>query len=245
MWRALLALLAFSTAAQAADGAQSRGIGFSDDGQYFAFEQYGTQDGSGFSYAEIFVIDTLKDAWVAPSPFRVMLEDESGSVNTALAQVHAKADPLLQQLHIGGGADVLAANPATQTVVDRKKVRFARYYNSMGQHADPTDFLNYEIEVKHVAVPQPGNCVDPDISTAVGMEIVVRSVKSGVTKTIAKDTTLPASRGCATGYDIESIQAMSGYGAKRDPLVALIGFYQRGFEGEDRRIIAVPFELFE
>ncbi len=69
MRRALAALLLSVVAgsAQAADGAQSRPIGFSPDRRYFAFEQYGVQDGSGFAYSDIFVIDLSNDSWVKGS----------------------------------------------------------------------------------------------------------------------------------------------------------------------------------
>ena len=60
----------------AADGAQSRAIGFSPDGKYFAFEQYGVQDGSGFEYADIFVIELASDTWVKGTPVKVMDREE-------------------------------------------------------------------------------------------------------------------------------------------------------------------------
>lgn len=51
--------------ASAADLAELGSTGFSDDGAYFAFEQYGIQDGSGFPYSSITIVDVKSDSWVA------------------------------------------------------------------------------------------------------------------------------------------------------------------------------------
>ncbi len=52
-------------------------IGYSEDGNYFAFEQFGIQDGSGFAFSDVFVIDLVNDKWTAGSPFEVEAEDEA------------------------------------------------------------------------------------------------------------------------------------------------------------------------
>ncbi|MBN9059609.1 MAG: DUF2259 domain-containing protein, partial [Rhizobiales bacterium] len=46
------------TAAMAGDFAERSILGFSPDGGRFAFEEFGIQDGSGFPYSNIFVLDT-------------------------------------------------------------------------------------------------------------------------------------------------------------------------------------------
>ncbi len=63
---ALLAAVAMllPVAAGASDVSQFAPIGFSEDGKIFAFEEFGVQDGSGFPYSSIFVIDLVRDAFV-------------------------------------------------------------------------------------------------------------------------------------------------------------------------------------
>ena len=68
---ALGAALATSTgAARAGDAAARRIIGFSPDGNYFAFEQYGTLDAgaSASGWSEIDIIDTRTDQFVGGKP---------------------------------------------------------------------------------------------------------------------------------------------------------------------------------
>ena len=57
-------LCASALSALAADGAFLDIIGYSPDSRYFAFEQYGVQDGSGFPYADIFIVDLASNSWV-------------------------------------------------------------------------------------------------------------------------------------------------------------------------------------
>ena len=56
--------------ALAGESAQFNALGFSDDGRYFAFEQFGIQDGSGFPYSDIFLIDLDTDSFAGGTPVR-------------------------------------------------------------------------------------------------------------------------------------------------------------------------------
>lgn len=245
MWRLLVLLLLAAPAAQAADSAQSRAIGFSPDGRYFAFEQYGIQDGSGFGYSDIFILDIERDRWVPGTPVQVLIEDESTHIDEARKQASQQAQPLITQFKATGTFDTLLHRPFTDYWHDRRKVRFARYYSSTADTGAYDALGSYELEVKDVALPTPAECTETDIAMPVGMEVSMKNLKTGVTKTFARDTSIPKSRGCAHGYDIEAIFAPTSHDTGIDPLVALIGVYTRGFEGSDRRFIAVPLELFE
>jgi predicted secreted protein len=237
--------LLISTMAHGADGAQSRAIGFSPDGKYFAFEQYGNQDGSGFTYSDIFVLDLVNDKWVAGTPIRVLHESEEDPIDVARAKAWRLAEPIIAKFNVTASYDTLAHRPFTELVPDRRKVQFARYYNSLGSTEGYEAKGVHELSVQDVPVPSDKTCADYDSVPAVGMELTLRNVTSGKVATLVKDTSIPKSRFCPAKYDIESIYAMSAYSQTVDPHVAIIGVFSRGFEGLDRRFIAVPFELIE
>ena len=67
-------VVAVAGPAAAGDLARPEVIGFSADGRYVALEEYGAQDGSGFPFASIFVIDVAANDWVGGSPVRVTLD---------------------------------------------------------------------------------------------------------------------------------------------------------------------------
>jgi predicted secreted protein len=235
----LVLLLAGGVPALAADGAQSRAIGYSADGKYFAFEQYGIQDGSGFPYWDIFVLDLAANAWVEGTPARALVENEEARLSEARVKAHAAADAILMQLNIVEPADLLVANPQTEAVPDRRAARFDAYY---GYRSDDSRG-QFEIRVADLELPSPAECTDPDFKP-VGMVFSVTDHKTGQTRELARDGSIPKSRNCPTGYDIEAVFAPSNYG-NSGRHVAIVGVYSRGFEGEDRRFIAVPFDLSE
>lgn len=241
-WAIAAALLVWTSApALAADAAQHHAIGYSTDGRYFAFEQYGVQDGSGFPYWDVFILDLDKDTWAAGSPFRVTVEDENAKLADARQQAHAKADGALTSLKIGEPPELLLANPATEVVFDRTSVRFNPFYTQFGVlKATPDDGV-FELSVRTLDLPIPADCTDPDFKPK-GMELVLTNRNLGTTVTLAKDQEIPASRGCPLYYDIEAVYLRTGYDPPNHS-VALIGVFTRGFEGDDRRFIAVPFDM--
>ena len=89
----LVVLILGSARALAADGAAFNAIGYSPDSRYFAFEQYGVQDGSGFPYWDVFVIDLKSNEWVKGSPYRALLESETAKISAARDQARAAAAP--------------------------------------------------------------------------------------------------------------------------------------------------------
>ncbi len=241
--RLLIAFCLFITisTAFAADGAKFRAIGFSPDSRYFAFEQYGVQDGSGFSYADIFVLDIGQDDWVKGTPIKTLLEDENALVAAVRAKAKQTANEVLRATGISVDAEILASNPFTEVVFDRSKLSFHDHYNhSMGIYGNVDDQGTWTLIASAIKVPLPSDC-EADIGV-VGYKLELRNNKSGQATLLHEDKSLPKSRFCAVGYDIEAIVQPAG-GAENGQLVAIIGVSRRGFEGADRRFIAVPFKF--
>lgn len=88
----------------AADAAEIHVLGFSTDASHFAFEEFGISDGSGIAYSSLYVINTLEDRWVKPSPFRIQGQEEPSDSERDLAilrrQNHDNARDLLSSLSI-------------------------------------------------------------------------------------------------------------------------------------------------
>ncbi|MEJ8572682.1 DUF2259 domain-containing protein [Microbaculum marinum] len=63
--------------ALAGDLARLEVLGFGSEGKYVAFEEYGVQDGSGFPYSTIYIVDTDTDSWLPDTPVRIVVEEEN------------------------------------------------------------------------------------------------------------------------------------------------------------------------
>jgi predicted secreted protein len=231
---ALLLLLLCGGPAWAAGTAALDVIGFSPDGRYFAFEQYGHEDASGFPYWDIFVIDLEKNEWVG-KPVTLWLEADGATLAEAREKARAEAAAVLKQANVIAPAEILAANPANEVLAVRESLAFDRWYRSWGSRADDkgTELGRHELKVENVALPRPAACHEEDGETY-GFALTHRRIDDGVTRLIHKDTRIPASRGCPVTHDIAAVVAQTGY-PKTDRLVAIVGVYAKGFEGLDHR----------
>jgi predicted secreted protein len=236
--RGFLAAALFLTGAApafAADGAQSHAIGFSPDGKYFAFEQYGIQDGSGFAFSDIFVLDIAADSWVKGTPVRVLEETETNSVDVARSKAWHRQSRCIDSVKAWGSVDTLVHMPFTELgLADRRTARFGRYYTSTADSGayDALGLMGNQREGRGPARPRrlPGHRHRHACRHGrERQEFAVRQCGH-----CSKDTSIPKSRSCPHAYDIEAVFAPSAYDVPGDPHVALIGVYSRGFEGSNR-----------
>lgn len=239
----LLALLLGCGPVQAGDGAAFNAIGYSPDSRYFAFEQYGVQDGSGFPYWDVFIVDLKMNAWVKGSPYRSLLQSEQASPASARGEARAAAAPALTDLNITAPAELLAANPATEVVADRQRLTFDRYYEGRGATSGENSRLGvrFELAAEKVPLPRPSACPAGD-GESYGVRVTLKDLQTGTSRVIHEDQTIPDSRHCPLAYDLAAVVGQVGLPVT-DRLVALVGVYARGFEGASHRFIAVPFTL--
>lgn len=229
----LVSLLAV-TPLQAGDYADSLILGFSENGDYVAFEEYGVQDGSGFPYANIYVIDTRADSWVEGTPIRVLKQDEQIPLSDARNEALSQAYPIVTGLGIGSAGTQVASNPVTETSADPLSVRFL-----------PSRFLPPGSGEMHLALkqfPMTPNSDCPDMGQPFRGYSLTLTLKSGARRELHRDRNIPSSRGCPLSYGISEVVTY------RPPqgelaLVVLLNVFKVGFEGPDRRFIALATRL--
>jgi len=229
----LFLLFAFAPAAVfAGDYANLNFIGFSKDGKYLAFEEYGTQDGSGYPYANIYFVDVAKNAF-AGKPFKVAIEKETATEDAARAKAKNAAAAKMRQLKIVQG------NTGTHTVskllnemsLDGKndwesgKVRFAEIIGSMYRRGDYTLTLN-EINTQTKECEGYGDDM-------FRIELTLRNNEENTVKTLQKDTTLTPARGCTIDYRIQDVYVYEGQ------IAVFLNVFYIGFEGPDMRFMVV------
>lgn len=236
----LVALFLLALPAAAAERALIDFIGFSDDAKYFAFEEFGIGDGSGAAYSTIYVIDLSQDKWVTGSPFAVDTLDDADPEARPLHEVRAtalaQAQPMLTELGITEPVQIVALNGDGEHA-DRKTLS---WWTPRCCGIDQTEESEFTLSLSETPAKGADNCQD---TYAEGMGVV------GYTLTVDVDdehkelhadgAVLPASRRCTLGYSIYGVvQPMdSNYGR-----VAIIASWPFGFEGPDRRFLAVPID---
>jgi predicted secreted protein len=235
----IVALLALALPAAAADRALIEMLGYSEDGAYFAFEQFGIQDGSGFPFSQIFIVDLASDKWVAGTPVEARIDDETASLAEARAEAMNDAAPLLGKYEIAVPAQVLTligdGEAETGTRVSWSTPACC------GPQQTQADMASLILETR--GVTSKLSYCDTEMGP-VGYSLSLQD-QNGMRELHADGATIPDSRGCTLDYRIYAVvQPFENFYAEdfTSRRVAIIASYPFGFEGVDRRFLAVPID---
>lgn len=231
---ASLAVALLASPALAGDAAAIDALGFSADGRYFAYEEYGAQDGSGFPYASVFLVDLIEDKWVG-TPIRVRLDDESATLNAARQKALTDAKSMLDKAALTVAAQPLLMNADGEVGADGLEASFGLWGNGLD---DPGDPFTLKLETFPSTTTEP--CASYGMEGPVQGFALTLVDSAGNAAEIHRDTAVPASRRCVSDYRIHAVLSPFPFGVSASPLVAVISVYSLGFEGPDRRFVTVP-----
>jgi predicted secreted protein len=224
LWRSLilgLFALAFlsSSLVDAGDGANLEFYGFSKDGRYAAFEQFGTQDGSGFSYSQIAIVDVAKNEFVAES--RASLQYEQASEQQARAQARQRIKTSLTRFKIVNG------NQGEFIGIVPFRPMFSGQYSSFL-------YLNrtYQLELEQTRLKARAECEDNAPTL-----LELRLTAPNRTRVLQKDVRLPEWRTCALNYEMRSAHRFG------NSLAVMIAVNLPSYEGDDIRWMMVTTKL--
>lgn len=227
--------LALVAPALAGDAADFAALGFSLDGRYFAYEEFGVQDGSGFPYSNIFILDVAEDKWAGGSPFRTRIEDEQPGLATVRAESAAAAAAAIAKLGISEPAVFAALHADAEPVDDRRVIKFGTPGFGL---SGPDDTATLSL----TTFPSTSTvrCVeDFGFEPPVGFELTFEPSDRMATM-MYRDESVPASRNCTVDYQLSAVVAPVNWSWRNLTPVAIVSVFSHGFEGPDRRFIAVP-----
>ena len=235
---AALALALAAASARAADAAEAEVIGFADG--LFAFEEYGRQDGSGFPYTNIYVIDTATDAWVDGTPIRVRIDDEGATLADARTQAAARLEAEFGDAFENARSVTLAHSPLGEVEADPVRLAFAPVLPALplGGH-EPRYVARLEL---YYTETETENCVTYIGDRPMGFRLIVER-EGGGSAVLSEDTVVPRSRGCPITYRISRVVVPDEWPPER--MAVLLSVFTPGFEGAQRRFIAVTGRLPE
>ena len=228
----LITLAMMVVPAAAGDRAALDVIGYSEDAGFFAFEEYGVQDGSGFAYSSIYIVELSSDSWVVGTPIKVQAEGEDKALPAVRAEALAEAADKLESLGIDYPADMVALNGDGAPDRDAQTLRFG-----VPGYLPGSVLNDYELLLTSFAATAAAPCEEWFSVKPLGYTLALAEGDSETL--IHRDTALPRSRGCPTAYRLYGV--VLPYMAQTiEDGVALISVYPGGFEGPDRRFLAVP-----
>ncbi|WP_088343022.1 MULTISPECIES: DUF2259 domain-containing protein [Rhodomicrobium] len=231
----ILLLSALSTSnARGGEYASRSVIGFSTDGRYFAFEQYGMFDAVDGAYAEIFIIDSENDSPVPGTPIRKSSVSQRASLAQVRRAARRQAQRLLSRLRITEPGIDLASNPRNELSADPHRVVVNVTYRFAAPDQEPVTLILNEKPIasedcaKQLDIPPKG--------------FTLRLERKGEEPAILHDEQqLPPGRGCPLSYAISDVYAYDG--DEETTLAVLVLYTKRGFEEPDGRYLAVTHRL--
>lgn len=229
----MLALLAGP--ALAGDRAQIDLIGYSADGSYFAFEEFGIQDGSGFAYSSIYVVDLVEDSWVVGTPFRLQADEERTTLSDIRAAARARAADNIATLGIEVPGELIAMIGDGAADADGKTLRFG------APGFEPGAIIgSYTLTLTQFDTVSSTPCAEWFDAVPQGYSLSI-SDDNGE-RVVHHDTSLPRSRGCPVEYRLFGVvQPFADQPLSQ--ALGIISVYSFGFEGPDRRFMVVPLGL--
>jgi predicted secreted protein len=230
---ALAAALFCAPAAFAGDRALIDIIGYSPDAGYFAFEEFGIQDGSGFAYSSIYIVDLETDTWVGGTPFHEQAEDEATGLAAIRRAARNAAGAELDAAAIAVPAQLVALIGDGEPDAAAEELVFG-----LPGYMDPGSVIGqYTLGLSSFPSQSPQPCEDYLGKAPLGYELTLTSEDGQ--RVLHRDERLPRSRGCPMDYRLYGVALPFG-ATDISGGVALVSVYPFGFEGPDRRFIAVP-----
>jgi predicted secreted protein len=167
-------------------------LGFSPDGRYVAFEDFGSEGESDFKYSEISVVDSVADRLVG-IPIRVRSTDENEPVKTTRAQNVKKAGAALS------GVGIVLGDEGAAPAMTHSKDAFGVVRFDLAGSA-------YELQLSTQAVADKGchHAIEGSVAFTLSLK------KDGKRRSLHDETRVPKSRGahgCIVDYDIEAVRA--------------------------------------
>ena len=246
--------------ANAAELSTGNSLGFTGDGDHFVFEEYGTTDGLGLSYVNLFAIDIVRDRWIKGTPVRLKgTEEEAIALERKLAdegitdpreisrrfrqaaeeyrrRAEEEARPALKALGELVPGDLRAHNPPHEFSSDARSVRFSPIgYRNLINSETSQDV--WRLDVSETKFAATDKCFDLYDSMK-GFALVLTNEANGKEVVLNDDSRIPKSRGCPQKYYVEQVLTYPRSGGDFS-LAVLVRYSVPGFEGPDGRLLAV------
>jgi predicted secreted protein len=221
---AILAAGMVSVRADATEASSWAILGFSADGQYLAWERFGTHDGSGFPYSTIFILSTEKNQYAVP-PISCELETEGAPEASARKANLKKAEAALtrfgiEKRHLGEKQRLL------------KQTRVPT--NSFGQMARATAQFQWRGALWTLVLQEVWAKSGKDEDGGLPRMLDLRLQGNGKEWILQKDNQLPRSRGLGVYfYDLVSVQTYQSF------VAVVVEYSYPGYEGPNTNQLVV------
>jgi predicted secreted protein len=197
----------------AAEASHLELIGFSRNGAYVAFHQFGIHDGRGTPYMYTSFVSVKSNRLEAEIKTEVDLEGATVAQARAKAKLMSEAAMKKYGIVSGNQGRFIGVTPPHMYTTISEFFALDRTYGLSIATKPAISTVEYCIEAPQL--------------------LIVKLMVSGKTRDLQRDTKLPASRDCAYGYEMRSAHL---YGRS---LAVFVSYQTVGFEGADSRWMVI------
>ncbi len=220
-------------AAFASDNSQFVPIGYSPDGRFFSYEEYGTSEKLRLAYSHIYVLDMVQDKWVLGTPVMYMALRPSETLAEVRKSAATRAGMILSDLDINVPAQIVAMIGDGEPEADRSQLLFG----VPGKGSDGEIVGKYMLTLKSFETAAASPCWQWFGKKPFGFSVTMENF--GVKLEIYKDGVLSRSRGCPFQYRFSAV--IMPFGASDiSNAVAMVGAFTHGLEEVNKQYLAVP-----
>lgn len=261
-------LLTLSFSLSAGEAAKLHLIGFSEDGNYLAFQQYGVTDGEGLAFADTYFVDVDRNEYKTKP---IENRGEPDEVETKPAENKDKADET-KPAENKDKTDETKPDEATkekspEDTVRQDNLKQARnqlealkiIQGNLGEHVIshvlsdvgveplsaqftlgiPLKGANYKYKTYTIKVGErKGEAECFEVGEAKMLTVTLTNEDQKKTKTLQEDKEVPKTRGCPLRYRIQDV-----YVYRDEFIVIFLNLFKPGFEGESMRYLVVTGTL--
>lgn len=207
-------------------------IGYSPDGHYFAFEEFGTGMGDASQVmSAISIIDVTTGKQVTGSPFSA-LGGEDDQLAPLRAKAAALAAPVLKTLDVSDPAQYVSMVGDGVAGANGAALRFGQPHSGNDFGVDDDRLLTLSVFDSDDKDPA---CEERATRTK-GFSLSVS--KGGSQHLVFNDGLVPLPPGCVLDYRLYGV--VLPIDSDMSKAVALVSVLTAGFEGYDRGFVAVP-----
>jgi hypothetical protein len=225
------------SSAQAAQNTQVHPIGYSEQGRYFSYEEYGLDAQSCISYSTIFIIDLIQISHVVGTPITYEANIAGQSLLSIRNQALMTAQMFLNSIQVTQPTTIAMMIGDGQKDMDKTELEFGIPIQDASEITGRHINGRYTINLETFEATSTIQCDQYGQTPPLGFALKLSNFGAGIE--VYRDKVLARSRNCPFHYELVAIVLPYGATDIADS-VGLISVDTNGPRGTGRHFLAIP-----
>lgn len=233
----LFALFLTMSLAEAAQDTQVHPIGYSEQGRYFVYEEYGLNTQTDIAYSTIYVIDLIQISHVIGTPVTYEANIARQSLLSIRSQALMNAQTFLNSIQITQSATIAVMIGDGQKDAGKTELEFGIPIQGTDELTGRRIIGRYTINLETFEATSTIQCDQYGQTPPLGFALKLSNFGAGIE--VYRDKVLARSRNCPFHYELVAIVLPYGATDIADS-VGLISVDTNGPHGTGRHFLAMP-----